>query len=86
MIWLDIDPNVVKPGWTPLLITVGLAVAVVLLFFSMRRQFRRINVPDDSVEPGATAAPEPSVDSPPQSAPPPPSAPPTPASPPAEKG
>ena len=49
MIWLDIDPNVVKPGWTPLLITLGLGVAVVLLFISMRRQFRRINVPDDSV-------------------------------------
>jgi hypothetical protein len=65
MIWLDIDPNVVKPGWTPLMITVGLAVAVVLLFFSMRRQFRRINVPDDSVEPEAAAAPEPSIDPPP---------------------
>ena len=48
MIWLDIDPNVVKPGWTPLVITLGLALAVVLLYFSMRRQFRRINVPDDS--------------------------------------
>jgi hypothetical protein len=51
MIWLDIDPNVVKPGWTPLLITVGLAIAVVLLFISMRRQFRRINVPVEPVEP-----------------------------------
>ena len=50
MIWLEIDPNVVKPGWTPLMITVGLGIAVVLLYLSMRRQFRRINVPDDAVE------------------------------------
>lgn len=57
MIWLEIDPNVVKPGWTPLMITVGLAVAVVLLYFSMRRQFRRINVPDDSVAPDAAVDP-----------------------------
>ena len=40
---LDLDPNVVKPGWTPLLITVGLAAVIVLLFLSMRRQFRRID-------------------------------------------
>ncbi|MCW2809949.1 MAG: hypothetical protein JWP61_407 [Friedmanniella sp.] len=44
MILLDLDPNVVKPGWTPLLITIGIAVAMVFLFLSMRRQFRRINV------------------------------------------
>jgi hypothetical protein len=44
MILLDLDPNVVKPGWTPLLITVGLALVMVLLFRSMRRQFRRVDV------------------------------------------
>lgn len=43
LIALDIDPNVVKPGWTPLLITVGLALVMVGLFISMRRQFRRID-------------------------------------------
>ncbi len=51
LIALDIDPNVVKPGWTPLLITIGIALVMVLLFRSMRRQFRKINVdqsqPDD---------------------------------------
>ena len=53
MVW-ELDPNWVKPGWTPLLITLALAVALVLLFFSMRRQFRKINVgggqssPEDS--------------------------------------
>ena len=41
---LDLDPNIVKPGWIPLLITIGLAAVMVLLFFSLRRQFRRIDV------------------------------------------
>jgi len=41
---LDLDPNVVKPGWTPLLITVGLALVMWLLYRSMRRQFRRVDV------------------------------------------
>ncbi len=45
MIVLDLDPNVVQPGWTPLIITVLLAVAIVLLFLSMRRQVRKINIP-----------------------------------------
>lgn len=51
LIALDIDPNVVKPGWTPLLITIGIALVMVGLFFSMRRQFRNINV--DQTQPGA---------------------------------
>jgi hypothetical protein len=43
MMLLDIDPNLVKPGWTPLLITIVLAAVMVLLFLSMRRQFGKIN-------------------------------------------
>ena len=51
MILLELDPNLVKPGWTPLIITLLLGVAVVLLFFSMRRQFRKISIPRaDEVE------------------------------------
>lgn len=46
MMLLDIDPNVVQPGWTPLIITIGLALVMVLLFFSMRRHFRKINASD----------------------------------------
>ena len=46
MTLLEIDPNVVKPGWTPLIITLLLAGAMVLLFRSMRRQFGKINVPE----------------------------------------
>jgi len=43
MMLLDLDPNLVKPGWTPLLITIGLALVMVFLFRSMRRQFRRVD-------------------------------------------
>ena len=47
---LDLDPNVVKPGWTALIITILLAFALVLLYFSMRRQFRKINIDDDETD------------------------------------
>jgi hypothetical protein len=47
MILLDVDPNVVQPGWTPLFITLLLAAAMVFLYFSMRKQFRKIRTPDD---------------------------------------
>ena len=45
MILLELDPNLVKPGWTPLIITLLLGLAMVLLFLSMRRQFRKISIP-----------------------------------------
>lgn len=67
MIFLEIDPNIVKPGWTPLLITIAIAAVMVFGFFSMRRQFRRINVPGeadrleaDAGAEGAHSDPEPS--------------------------
>ena len=62
MFLLDLDPNVVKPGWTALVITILLALALVLLYFSMRRQFRKINIPSDEtgVEPSDGDAPAPS--------------------------
>ena len=44
MILLDIDPNVVKPGWAPLVILVALGIVMVFLFLSMRKQFRKISV------------------------------------------
>jgi hypothetical protein len=50
MILLELDPNVVKPGWTPLVVTLLLAVALVLLFLSMRRQFRKINIPPQETD------------------------------------
>jgi hypothetical protein len=59
MILLEVDPDLVKPGWTPLIITVLLGVALVLLFFSMRRQFRKISIPredEDEVDESAARA------------------------------
>jgi len=45
MIFLDVDPSVVRPGWIPLIITLLLAAAIVLLMISMRRQIRKISAP-----------------------------------------
>ena len=44
---LEFDPNWVRPGWTPLLVVAALAVVLVFLFFSMRRQLRKIDIPGD---------------------------------------
>jgi hypothetical protein len=62
MILLEVDPNVVKPGWTPLLITLLLAVAMVFLYLSMRKQFRKIRTledeePDNAEEPASDRPP-----------------------------
>lgn len=57
---LALDPNIVKPGWIPGLITIGLAAVMVLLFFSLRKQFRRIDThfptPPPSGAPGDDVA------------------------------
>ncbi len=42
---LEVDPNIVKPGWTPLIITILLGVAIALLMISMRRHMRKIDLP-----------------------------------------
>jgi hypothetical protein len=47
MILLDVDPNIVRPGWTPLFVVLFLAAAMVFLYLSMRKQFRKIRTPDD---------------------------------------
>ena len=47
MILLEVDPSVVKPGWMPLLITLLLLGAMVFLYLSMRKQFRKIRIPED---------------------------------------
>ena len=56
MILFDLDPNVVKPGWIPLLITIGLALVMVLLYRSMRRQFRRVETNFPLAGPSAPSA------------------------------
>jgi hypothetical protein len=53
MIVLEVDPNAVEPGWTALIVVLFLAGAMVLLYLSMRKQFRKIRTPDD-VEDQAT--------------------------------
>jgi hypothetical protein len=47
MILLDVDPNVVQPGWTPFFIVLLLGIAMVFLYLSMRKQFRKIRLPED---------------------------------------
>jgi len=49
MILLDVDPSIVRPGWAPLIVVLLLAAAMVFLYFSMRKQFRKIRTPDDEV-------------------------------------
>lgn len=50
MVLLDLT-ELAAPGWLPLLITGITAVLLVLLWFSMRRQMRRIEVPVDEMRP-----------------------------------
>jgi hypothetical protein len=59
MILLDVDPNVVKPGWTPLLVVLLLGIAMVFLYLSMRKQFRKIRTPDDIAKEAEDSASEP---------------------------
>jgi hypothetical protein len=47
LVTLDLDPSVIKPGWTPLIVIILLAVVMVFLYLSMRRQFRKIRVAQD---------------------------------------
>ena len=59
MILLDVDPNVVKPGWTPLLVVLLLGIAMVFLYLSMRKQFRKIRTSEDEASDDAEdSAPE----------------------------
>ena len=47
MILLEVDPNWVKPGWMLLLVILLLAGAMVFLYLSMRKQFRKIRALED---------------------------------------
>jgi hypothetical protein len=48
MTLLEVDVNAVQPGWTALIVVLLLAGAMVLLYLSMRKQFRKIRTPDDT--------------------------------------
>jgi hypothetical protein len=62
MTLLEADPNAVQPGWTALIVVLLLAGAMVFLYLSMRKQFRKIRTPDDAVDDAADQA----ADSPPE--------------------
>ena len=47
MMLLEVDPNLVRPGWTPLLVIVVLGIVLFFLGRSMLKQFGRIDVPAD---------------------------------------
>lgn len=54
----EIDPNVVKPGWVALLIVLALGAATFLLWRSMAKQLKRIDVdPDGADDPAPSADP-----------------------------
>jgi hypothetical protein len=61
MIFLELDPDVVKPGWTALVVTMLLAVAMVFLFLSMRKQFRKISIPREETDDKPPAPTEPTA-------------------------
>ena len=50
------EPADVKPGWVALIVVVALVSVTVLLWFSLRKQLRKVNVADDSVEPAEPGA------------------------------
>lgn len=47
---VEIDPNVAKPGWVALLIVLALGVATFLLWRSMGKQLKRIDVDRDGAD------------------------------------
>jgi hypothetical protein len=55
MMLFEVDPNLVRPGWTPLLVLLLLGIALFFLGRSMLKQFRKIDVPADH-DPAASAA------------------------------
>ena len=50
-------PGDVKPGWWATLLVVGLIIATILLWFSLRKQLGRIRFPEDQEGREADASP-----------------------------
>jgi hypothetical protein len=44
---LGVDPNLVRPGWTPLVVLILLGIVLFFLGRSMLKQFGKIDVPAD---------------------------------------
>jgi hypothetical protein len=49
-----VDPNIVSPGMWGFISFVLLIVAAVILYFSLRKQLRRVDFPQDQVDEGST--------------------------------
>ncbi|NNG18344.1 hypothetical protein HJ590_01910 [Naumannella sp. ID2617S] len=47
---LELDPNSVVAGWIPVVVILVLAIACFFLFRSMRKQMRRIDIPEEGVQ------------------------------------
>lgn len=45
MVLFEVDPSIIKPGWIPFVITVGLGIVIFLLYLSMKHQMAKIQVP-----------------------------------------
>jgi hypothetical protein len=54
LVALEVDPSTARPGWAPLIVILLLAVAMVFLFLSMRRQFRKINLGQSDEPPSSS--------------------------------
>ena len=53
-----LDPEIeenLTPGWIGALVILGLIVATLLLWLSMRRQFRKIRIEDEPADGGSTS-------------------------------
>lgn len=51
------DPEDVKPGWLGFGVFLALAAVLVLLFFSFRKQLRKVDFEEEPDAPGAEAGP-----------------------------
>ena len=47
MTLLEVDPDLVRPGWTPMVVVLLLGLVLFLLGRSMLKQFGKIDVPAD---------------------------------------
>ena len=56
MVLLGVDPNLVRPGWTPLVVLILMGIVLFFLGRSMIKQFGKIDVPADH-EPQGPADP-----------------------------
>ena len=59
MIFLELDPSTVRPGWWALVVVLLLSAAMVLLYLSMRRQFRKISIPREGTDENPATPTEP---------------------------